>query len=125
MSPISVSTMQRDRITGLTASFFLHIFLFVCGGLVLIKPVEYAVEAGSGGIEVSLTAAPAETLLTDQIVSEQPKPSDEEVISHEPENTPLLQDQIEELRPETSADPLTKVDGSSPIFGKDATTYDS
>ncbi len=113
MSPISASTMRHDRATGLTASFFLHMALFICGSLALIKPVEYAVEAGSGGIEVSLTAAPMEPFLENQVALPQP-----EIIQKEEEG-----EREEKKEIQTAADSLYKGDGSSPIPGTDPTTF--
>ena len=52
MSPMVLPPpISKDRMIGLAASFFLHTFLFVGGGLVLMQPAQYAVEAGSGGME--------------------------------------------------------------------------
>lgn len=116
MSPISISTMRHDRFMGLVASFFLHVSLFVCGGLALMKPVEYAVEVGSGGIEVSLTAAP----MAPSLESEKEEPT-----SPAPDDTAFPEERMEEPKKElqTAADSSYKGDGSSPIPGKDATTF--
>ncbi len=52
-----------DRRTGLAASLALHISVMVLGGLAITRPVEYAVEAGYGGVEVSLEAGPVDESL--------------------------------------------------------------
>lgn len=125
MSPISASSMRRDRTMGITASSLLHISLFIFGGVALIKPIEYAVEAGSGGIEISLIAAPAEPVSSNKtVVQELPKPVEEEPIVKDPENTPLpQQDAGEQKQVQTAVDSEYKGDGSSVVPGRDSTTF--
>ena len=48
------------KTTGFTISLGLHGIALLIGGAMLIKPVQYAVDQGSGGIEINLVAAPAE-----------------------------------------------------------------
>ena len=52
--------LRNDRFSGILVSLFAHLAIIICGGFAFAKPLEYAVEAGSGGMEISLTAAPAE-----------------------------------------------------------------
>lgn len=52
--------VRNDRPFSFTIAFLLHAAFFLVGGFVFSKPVEYAVQVGSGGVEVSLTAAPTD-----------------------------------------------------------------
>ncbi len=129
--------LRNDRFKGISISFFAHLALFVYGGFVFAKPIEYAVEMGTGGVELSLVAAPAELVTEDHIsMKESPKPVErEEPVIPEPNDMPLPQHDLEEQKspepkiPEEKkevqamANTLFQGDGSSPIPGKDATTF--
>lgn len=131
------AVLRDDRFKGILISFFAHIALFVCGGFVFAKPIEYAVEIGTGGVELSLIAAPAEPVMEDQIaIEEPPEPVEQErPVIPQPEDMPLPQHDAEEQKspepkvPEekkevqAAANSLFKGDGSSPVPGKDATTF--
>lgn len=127
-------TLRNNKSIGFVTAFLLHGALFAFSGLVFVKPVEYAVELGDGGIEVNLTAAPAEPVSTSEVAQELPKPVQQETVSKDPDNIPLPQYDIEEQKLlqkmqeekkqiQTAVDPTYKGDGSSPIPGKDATTF--
>lgn len=127
-------TFRKNKSIGFIMSFLLHGALFAFSGLVFVKPIEYAVELGDGGIEVNLTAAPEEPVSTSEVAQELPKPVQQETVSKDPDNMPLPQHDIEEqkLTPktqeekkqvQTTADSPYKGDGSSSIPGKDKTTF--
>lgn len=128
----------NDKSIGFVSSFFMHVVLFLLSGFVFAKPIEYAVELGSGGIEVSLTAAPAEPFLEDQTIPKKLESvRQEEPAIPEPDDMPLPEDDVEkqklqepkdEIKEEkkeiqTAPGSLYKGDGSSPIPGKDKTTF--
>lgn len=122
-----------NKLIGFMTSFLLHVSLFFIGGFVFLKPIEYAVEFGNGGIEVSLIAAPAEPVVSEMAVQEQPKTDQQESVSKDPDDVPIPQYQIEEQKllqkveekkqPQTAVDSPYKGDGSSPTPGKDKTTF--
>lgn len=126
-------TLRNDKFIGFMTSFLLHVSLFFIGGFVFLKPIEYAVGLGKGGIEVSLTAAPAEPVVSETVVQELPKTDQQESVSKDPDDVPLPQYQIEEQKllqkteekkqPQTAVDSPYKGDGSSPTPGKDKTTF--
>ncbi len=128
-------TPRNDRSVGFAVSCLMHAALFFAGGFVLIKPVEYAVEAGSGGIEVSLTAAPAESTVSEPAVQAPPEAAPAEVASQDAvETAQPAPDQIQEEKPaeqkveekkppQVAADSPYKGDGSSAVPGKDKTTF--
>lgn len=62
--------LKRDRSFGFTVSFILHVGLILISGVVFAKPIQYAVESGLGGIEVSLTAAPAEIMAPQPVMAQ-------------------------------------------------------
>ena len=131
--PLYVSTFKKDRMMGLAISFFFHSFLFIGGGLLLAQPVQYAVETGAGGVEVSLTAAPAEPVPTaEEITKKQAEAVQENFTAKDPDDMSLPQDHIEkervlqkteEKKVQTAENSPYKGDGSSTVPGKDQTTF--
>ncbi len=114
MSSYFTQTSSPRRFKAYLVSLIFHAALFVCGGLALMKPAQFAVEAGSGGIEVNLVAAPAETQ-TNVIAPD-------EIVMPEPESKPIAKEVIEEPQPII---PAIKGDGSSTVPGQDETTLQS
>ena len=104
--PLYASPFKKDRVAGMAVSFFLHSFIFIGGGFVLTQPVQYAVEAGTGGIEVSLTAAPADPV---------------EAAAPAPEPLPVLEeDKIEDPQPASALPQKVPVPSAD---GKDKLTF--
>lgn len=94
-----------------SAAFLLHAAFFLIGGAVFSHSAEFGVEAGLGGMEVHLTAAPA--------FIETPAP-----VEKAPETVVLDKDPVESEpaalpRQET---PEFRGDGSSAVPGRDSTT---
>lgn len=58
---------RRVRMVSFLIAFALHASTLAIGGVMLVKPAQFAVESGVNGIEVHLTAAPQEP------VAEMPK----------------------------------------------------
>ena len=114
----------HDRLIGFTASFLLHVALFALGGVVFMRPIEYAVELGTGGLELSLVAAPAEPISEfSTTTQEPPKLIEEEPLNLESDDRALPQHDIEGQKlPKPRTSPH-KGDGSSPVPGKDAATF--
>jgi protein TonB len=116
------SVFWHSRLTGLAVSVAVHAAVFTAGTFAFVKPVEYGVEVGSGGIEVNLVAAPAEA-----------------PIIPEPDPVSIFQNELEEEMPEPTPEPVNDSaekevlrgketlvgDGSSPIPGSSETTYQS
>ncbi len=50
----------QDRRWGLLGSLVFHGIFFLAGGALFIRPAQYGVESGTGGIEISLVAAPSQ-----------------------------------------------------------------
>ena len=113
-----VIPFRNDKSIGFTASFLLHGALIFAGGFVFSNPAEYAVEAGSGGMEVSLIAAPSEPVAIGTVAQKLPETVQEEAITEE---QVLPKETTEKERP--AADSPYKGDGSSSIPGKDKTTF--
>lgn len=122
-----------DKSLGLFASLVLHSAVFVSGGAIFVTTPQYAVEEGTGGIEVSLTAAPAEPEVSEQeIIAEEaavlPAVKDPEDISlpqHDIEEKPAPQIKAQEPLKQTltAQNSPEKGDGSSAVPGKDVTTF--
>lgn len=93
-------------------AFVLHATLFLLGGAVFTHSAEYGIEAGLGGIEVHLTAAPAfiEAPAATEPMKEQETAVIDKAATAEP--LPLPQQAVPEVRG----------DGSAPVPGKDSTT---
>jgi protein TonB len=109
------AVLRNNRFKGISISFLVHIALFICGGFVLTKPIQYAVEMGNGGVELSLVAAPVESMTEDPIA-----------IEEIPNDTPFSQPDVEELKSkqiQTATNSPYKGDGSSSVSGKDNTTF--
>lgn len=56
------SKAKRDKWVGLLFSIAAHVALLIVGGIVFIKPIEFAVETGLSGMEVQLVAGVQEPL---------------------------------------------------------------
>lgn len=90
------------------------ILLFGTAGL-FVQPPRYDVESGSGGMEISLVAAPARP-------SGKPSPSSEPEAA--PKENGLIEEKAEEAAPRREPEPTGAVgDGSSPVPGQDPTTF--
>ncbi len=61
-SPWDLKTVKKDRIISLSLSFGVHAVFFIVGGMMLMKPVQYAIDLGKNGVEVNLVAAPQEVV---------------------------------------------------------------
>ncbi len=102
--------VQNDRPFGFMASFLLHTSFFLIGGFVFSQPVEYAVQVGSGGIEVNLTAAPVDSEGSHVEPQEPLKVLEEEVASEDPD----------EIKPLVAQENTNITSGTA---GKDDTTF--
>ena len=49
---------RRDRVVGVALSLAFHLAALFLSGRILMQPARYGMELGSGGLEVSLVAAP-------------------------------------------------------------------
>src|SRR3990167_974303 len=108
---MSAHTLFRDdKSIGFMTSFLFHAALFAAGGFIFVQPIQYAVELGSGGVEVSLTAAPVEQASMDL----------EEMVQI-PEPKVEIEEKPKQVQTAVSA--AHKGDGSSAIPGKDSTTF--
>ncbi len=96
------------------------VLLFGTTGLVL-RPVRYAVDSGSGGMEVSLMAAPPAADAVDAVVAARPSP--EAAAPHDVTAESVIADAESLPAPVVvPAASLSAGDGSSPIPGADPTT---
>lgn len=115
----AVLTKKKDRWAGFFMSFLIHVVFFFAGGSVFVTAAEYGVDLGAG-VEVSLVAAPM--ALPQEPISEA-----------RPEESALFQNQVETISLPEAPKPMPKVseppkitgDGTSPVPGKDATTFHS
>lgn len=113
---------RDERSIGFLASALLHAALFLLGGFILSTPIEYAVESGSGGIEVNLVAAPAE----DAAVKTATMASVEETAETAETETVPSESKPEETQAKAAVSAHeAKEDGSSLVPGKDLTTFQS
>lgn len=127
---VSIAT-QSDKLFCLMISFLLHATLFLAGNFVFSKPIEYAVQEGMGGIEISLIAAPADELDVDQNAQELSHGIEQEPVSEDPDDALTLDTPVKEnskkvenkKQLQTAANSPYKGDGSSSAVGKDNTTF--
>ena len=101
LTAVESTAHRRDCLAGLAFSAVFHLTLFF-GGWTLFRPAQYGVETGSGGLEVSLVAAPP-----------RPVSSGDSGESMKPAQT----------APAPAHAPAFSGDGSSPVPGKDPTTF--
>ena len=102
---------SRDRWAGMAAAALLHALVFLAGGFAFSTPARYGVEAGAGGVEVELVAAPRATAEAPAL---QPPAG-------------ALPDPLEAAALTVPAEPKPVAegpsgDGSSSLPGRDATT---
>ena len=78
---------NSDRWVGFACSFSLHIVLLIIGGIVLIKPIEFAVDSGLSGMEVQLIAGSSEVQEVIPVVPVEAPPEVQEPppVAQEPE----------------------------------------
>lgn len=104
-----------DSVRGFMTACAVHAFLLFGTSAAIVQPPRYEVEAGSGGMEVSLIAAPLPEAKTNALPgAEGPEPVPAEETIAEPEPQPVAR--VEEPS-------LHVGDGSSPVPGTDATTF--
>lgn len=103
--------MNIDKLLSFGLASFIHVSALVTGG-VLVKPAEFGVEAGHGGLEVELIAAPLEVESASDPILPQRLKEDEMLMPQEAALVPT-----QPLKPV-----LVKGDGSSPVPGNDSTT---
>lgn len=97
-------------------SFGLHAALLFGTTGIFVQPPKYDVEAGSGGVEVSLIAAPART---DGTQTGFPVPK-----TNAQEEGPIVETAEEAVPPpQQTEDAGPEGDGSSPVPGQDPTTF--
>lgn len=127
---------RKDRALAAFAAFALHALILVGGGAAFVQPAEYGVETGPSGIDVDLVAAPPAAV---EAVAPAPPPAppaeevpaepetaviDTEPVAPPPAETPAVRTPLPVAA--TPAMPSEAVgDGSSPVPGKDATTFSS
>ena len=105
---------RRDRLAGFSFSVVVHLLLFF-GGWALFRPAQYGVETGSGGLEVSLVAAPPRPVsAADSGESMKPLPAD-------PKSGEMVLTEPVQAAPAHA--PVFSGDGSSAVPGKDPTTF--
>ena len=100
---------RRDWLAGFSVSAALHLILFF-GGWALFRSAQYGVEPGTGGLEISLVAAPPRAVSTG-VAEELPK-----AFPADPESG-------EEVLAGPARAPVFSGDGSSPVPGKSSTTF--
>jgi periplasmic protein TonB len=103
----------NDRKLSASVAFVLHMAFFLAGGAIFTQSAEYGIEAGLGGIEVHLTAAPA---FIEAPAPFEPVKEETAVIDKSLEAEPQPVDVPQQVVPEIRGD------GSSPVLGKDSTT---
>ena len=82
---------QRDKSISFSLAVALHVALLWVGGSMLIKSPQFAVEQGKSGIEVSLVAAPAETVVAPVVA---PAPQEKaDIVEKEPVNKVVKQEE--------------------------------
>ena len=91
---------RRDWLIGFACSAALHLVL-LGGGWTLFRPAQYGVETGSGGLEVSLVAAPPRAVSSGEGVLGEPA----------------------QLSPAPVSPPVLSGDGSSVVPGMDPTSF--
>ena len=101
-----------DQRNGFLISLLLHAVVFLGGGAVFVRPAQYGVEAGDGGIEISLVAAPCES--SEQETSPETEAPSESEWAVEKTVSPAP-GQVKQSGPSG--------DGSSPVPGLDPTTF--
>ena len=104
MPTVIESTVRRDWLAGFAISAAFHLVLFF-GGWALFRSARYGVEAGSGGLDVFLVAAP-------------PRPISAGTSMESPEPLPA---ELAQTAPAPGRAPAFSGDGSSPVPGKDPT----
>ncbi len=111
---------KRDKWIGFVIASLIHVLILWAGNASLMRPVEYGVEAGMGGIEVSLVAAPVQEEIA-QVVPAVQEVKEEPVIA---EDDLILPQAV--VKPEhakvVAANVALKGDGSSAVPGTDPTT---
>lgn len=108
---MGLMSVGRAKIGAFISALSIHGALLFGGDAVFVRPAEYGVEAGLGGVEISLVAAPAEEIA--QSISEL-------------ETNPIqTQDEAPKLSPDAPKITDAKGDGSSAVPGRDATTFSS
>ncbi len=111
-----------DWRNGFLVSLLLHAVVFLGGGAVFVRPAQYGVEAGTGGIEISLVAAPRENLGQQAEASLSRPPAEEKSREIEaPSESEWAAEQTVSPAPEQGKG--SGGDGSSPVPGKDPTTF--
>lgn len=128
---------RQSWLAGAAGSLALHAVFLAVGGWAFVKPVSYGVEAGHGGVEVSLVAAPAE-IIEEAVPQPEALPETKpEPIVKEPDSMPLFQNEIEQKKLPVSApvkidqkarlrqDAAVHGDGSSSVPGVSPTTFHS
>jgi protein TonB len=103
--------MNIDKLLSFGLASLIHMSALVTGGA-LVKPAEFGVETGHGGLEVELVAAPLETESVSQEVLPAPAEEEEMVMPQEVIPTPT----------QSVKTPPVRGDGSSPVPGADPTT---
>ena len=111
---IDLAAVRNQRFAALGFSAALHLGVLFVGSGVLFQPARYGVEAGGGGLEVYLVAAPVRPRAGEETDQEPLPPTGEE-----PEEG-WARPEPEQRRQEPVAGP--NGDGSSPVPGKDPTT---
>ncbi len=88
----SLNDVDGDRVVSFLLSFLIHLSVLFLGGMMLVHPIQYAVDAGISSMEVELSEAPPE------IVQEIPKT---EMI--------LPPEKIEEIIPVPVVEPVKEI----------------
>lgn len=113
MHGLLFSNPSQDWRLGIFGSLILHGALFLGGGALFIRPAQYGVEAGTGGIEISLVAAPREGGAEPADLSsaqETPSETSNEWATEKPSAA-------------SAGSAKSAGDGSSPVPGNDPATF--
>lgn len=111
------ASARKQRFAALALSAALHTGVIFFGSAVLFQPARYGVEAGGGGLEVYLVAAPARPRS-----GEGREENREEVL---PPTAGEPEEEMIRLQPDPAPPaPAAEIsgDGSSPVPGRDPTT---
>ncbi len=92
---------RKDKSVSFSISVVLHVVIFLLVGLSLIKPPQFGVDQGLGGIEVNLVAAPSEVV--PKMVVETPVEAPSE----------FIEKVIEKPLPPVEEKPIIKTEGKN------------
>ena len=120
MLAVIKSTARRDWLAGFALSAAFHGALFF-GGWALFRSARYGIETGSGGLEVFLVAALPKPVSAESSVESRKPLSDP--LPADPESGEMVLTEPAQTAPAPVRTPAFSGDGSSPVPGKDPTSF--